>query len=107
MANSKTNDFSGEFRRLERELRALKSASIASPLVVGYQMEIAGEHIGRYRIDYADGNQPIVSENLTYSSSMSYPVGNSQYLWVFAQYQGFPILVISNRKILQIVYDPE
>ena len=75
--------------RLERELLALKTATISAS--------------GTVTVKYGDGNQPILSEfYFDYGDATGLvPSGNSQTVIVFSQVVG-TLTVVSTRPILSI-----
>lgn len=93
--------------RLEQEVRDLKTAQKASSLIKGYFFEVQVSDIGRFRIDYEDGDEPILTESLTYGTAMSTPSNNSQYIWFYGAAYYLPVYFISNRKITAFTFDPE
>lgn len=103
-------DYIKTISRLQREVRDLKTTAKSSPLVLGnfYSTTLSGQSsLGRYRIDYAEGDQPILTELYSLGGAMSAPHGTTQYFWLFSNAGYVDIYLLSTRKILNVEYDPE
>ena len=94
-------------KKLEQEVLELKTTAKAASLVRGFIYSETPRELGRFRINYESGTQPILTETFAYSTALSTPHDDIQYIWIFGNAYGQPLYLISNRKILSVVYDPE
>ena len=83
------------------DLKQIKRASSASKYYS--KTGTSGSYTNAWLITYKAGDQPIISEVLSYSdTALSAPVGNQQYLFSFAQVIT-SVTVLSTREIESIV----
>lgn len=92
---------------MERELLELKAAQRGSPLVKGYSYQCTLNQVGRWRIDYAEGTMPVMTEVMIYAGATSTVNGTTQYFWHFSNAGSWTCQIVSNRPILAVTYDPE
>ena len=88
----------------KRELLNLKQVKRASTNSRYYIYNVTGDQVYySWRITYADGSQPIVTEVLSYyDTSLSAPSGNQQYIFSFSQASA-QLTVLSTREIVSVV----
>lgn len=87
----------------KQELLNLKQVKRVSTNSKYYIFKVEGNvYYNTWEITYEAGDQPIISELLSYyDSSLSVPVNNKQYIFSFAQVAS-EITVLSTRKIISI-----
>lgn len=82
------------------DLKQIKAAACASKYYIF--TENSGSYHNNWLIKYKDGNQPIISEVLSYSfTSLSAPLNNQQYLFSFSQ-AITSLTILSTREIESI-----
>lgn len=98
------NELAIKIKFLEREVRELKNAGRQSGLLkcYSYKVErIIGTH---FKVVYADGTQPIISEFYFNGTIMPYqPNQNTNEQLFRAYYQAFfPLTVVATRPIIRV-----
>lgn len=93
-----------KLKNFKRELLRLKQTKRASTNSVYYIYKVSGDnYYNAWRINYASGDQPIVTEVLSYyDTSLAAPNGNQQYIFSFSQASA-ELTVLSTRKITSVV----
>ena len=89
-----------KFKTMRQEILDLKQLKKASCASKYYEYNVnTFNYYNAWKITYKSGNQPIISEVLSYAdSSLSVPVGNIQYLFTFSQ-AITDITILSTREI--------
>ena len=94
-----------KFKNMRQEILDLKQSKKASCASKYYTFTqgAGGNYYNVWLITYKAGDQPIISEVLSYSnSSLSAPSGNQQYLFTFSQSVS-SITILSTREVDSIV----
>lgn len=88
----------------KQELLNLKQSKRASTNSKYYTYTVSsGSAHNAWLITYAAGDQPILTEVLSYyDTSLSAPSGNQQYIFSFSQVSS-QVTVLSTRKIVSVV----
>lgn len=88
----------------KQELLNLKQIKRASTNSKYYSFTVnSAQTYTSWLITYADGDQPIITEVLSYyDTSLSAPFGNQQYIFSFAQVSS-QLTVLSTRQIINVV----
>jgi len=93
-----------KYKNMKQELlnlKQIKKANCASKYyITTYEPSV---YTTKYQITYKSGIQPIIAEALSDGqTSLATPVGNTQYLFFFAQYKA-DITILSTREVESIV----
>lgn len=97
------NDLWRKLKNLKIELLQLKQRKRASTTSKYYIYKVSGDtYYNAWLIEYRDGNQPIVTEVLSYyDTSLSTPSANQQYIFSFSQASA-ELTVLSTREIIRV-----
>lgn len=93
-----------KLKGFKRELLNLKQSKKVGTNCRYFTYKVSGDtqHFS-WKITYKAGNQPIISEVYSYyTTSMSVPVGNEQYIFSFSQASA-ELTVLSTREIESVV----
>lgn len=99
-----SNELWRKFKNMRQEILDLKQTKKASCASKYYEYKVnTFNYYSVWEITYKDGNQPIISEVLSYAdSSLSIPYNNIQYLFTFSQAIS-DITILSTREIESVV----
>jgi len=98
------DEFITRLKNYKRELLQLKQVKRASTNSKYYTYSVSGDTFySAWLVTYKAGDQPIVSEVLSYyNTSLSVPSGNQQYIFSFSQASA-QLTVLSTREIQSVV----
>lgn len=87
-----------------RELRNLKQSKKVGTANRYYSYKVSGDTMHTaWLVTYKDGDQPIISEVFSYyDTSLTAPVGNTQYIISFSQASA-ELTILSTREIASVV----
>lgn len=100
---SLADDLWRRLKNLKLELLRLKQKKRAGTTSRYYTYKVFGDnYYNAWLITYENGNQPIITEVLSYyDTSLSTPSNNQQYIFSFSQASA-ELTVLSTRKITRV-----